>query len=258
MKRRSEDESAIVKRRPAGGERKAKATSATGEGGKKLTIRQRRFVAELAKGKTQQDAAEAAGYTRSTARGATLLKRPCIREALESELEAQGLTPQYLVARIKDLCEANDERQDGRMTPSWIARLKGAELLMRLMGVDRQPDAVDLAFEETVSRMLDDARDFDPGIEVVEIEDSGEGDRTEIVILNDATSPRRPGGRREDKIESKGPYDKRGETLHGPVRAKSCGVGTKDHRSAGENTLRHGKGKERTRGIERKVARASC
>jgi hypothetical protein len=155
------------------------------KGEKKLTVRQRRFVAELAKGKTQQSAAEAAGYASSSAkRSTTILNRPHIREALEGELDAQGLSPGHLVARIKDLCEASEERKDGRTTPSWTARIKGAELLLRLLGVDKQVDTVKLTFEETVSRMLEESQSFDAGIEIMDVEDSGSGNRTEVVVLN--------------------------------------------------------------------------
>lgn len=153
-------------------------------GRKKLTVRQSRFVAELAKGKTQTRAAEAAGYTRFSARRGRFLERIPIQDALESELEAQGLTPQYLVARIKDLCEATDELEDGRLIPNWAARVKGAELLMRILGAEKQTDAVNLGFEETISRMLKDAQDYDPGFSVICLGDSGAGNRTEIVVLD--------------------------------------------------------------------------
>ena len=149
------------------------------EGGKDLSVRQRRFVAELAKGRTKKGAAEAAGYSHPEVQGSALLRRPQIREALEGEFEAQGLTTQYLAARIKDLCEACDEREDGRTAPNWNVRVKGAGLLMRLLGVDKQADAVKLAFEETVSRMLEEARAYDPGIRIIDAGDTGGGNRTE-------------------------------------------------------------------------------
>jgi hypothetical protein len=154
------------------------------KGRKELTVRQRRFVAELSTGSTQKNAAEVAGYAHPKVQGSALLKKPHIREALESELEAQGLSPQYLVARIKDLCEASLEREDGRTMPSWTTRFRGAELLWRLMGADRQIDTVKLTFEEAVSRMLEEAQTFDGGIEVRNVEDSGGGNRTEVVVLN--------------------------------------------------------------------------
>ena len=200
MKRKPDDESrgveegiAVVKRKSHGGCRGAE------KGSKGLSVRQRRFIAELAEGKTQRGAAAAAGYAYSSSRGSTLLKSPNVREALGSELEAQGLTYRYLVARIKDLCEASDEREDGRITPSWIARLKGVEVLMRLLGVDKQVDAVKLAFEETVSRMLEDAQAFDPGIEVREVGGSEGASRTEIVVLKGTRSPLSSGETRENK-----------------------------------------------------------
>jgi hypothetical protein len=166
------------------GGRKTDWGSSIEKGAKVLSLRQRRYLAELAKGKPQTSAKEAAGYASSTARSNSMLKNPNIRKALESELEAQGLSTGYLVARIKDLCEASEDREDGRITPNWTARLKGAELLMRLLGVDKQVDEVKPSFEETVSRMLEDARAFDPGINIIDVGDSGGGNRTEIVVLN--------------------------------------------------------------------------
>lgn len=151
---------------------------------RELTVRQSRFVAELAKGRSQTRAAEVAGYAHVTARNGRLLHQPHIREALESEIEAQGLTPEYLVARIKDLCEATEEQQDGRSAPDWCARAKGAELLMRILGVHKQTDTVEPAFEAMVSRMLQEAQDFDPGFSVMELENSEEGNRTEVVVFD--------------------------------------------------------------------------
>jgi hypothetical protein len=151
---------------------------------KKLTVRQMRFVAELAKGKSQTGAAQAAGYTHASARSGRFLTRLPILEALHDELEALELTPQYLVERIKDLCEATDEREDGRPAPCWTARVKGVELLMRIMRVDKNTEEVMPAFEEMVSRMLKDARDFDPGFSVIVHGDSGALNRIETVVLN--------------------------------------------------------------------------
>jgi hypothetical protein len=177
----------MIRLKAEGGGLKMEDGSAIMDGSKKLTVRQARFVAELAKGKSQRGAAEAAGYTHLSARRGRLLNRTCIREALESELEAQELTPQYLVARIKDLCEATDDREDGRPTPNWSARAKGAELLMRILGVDKQTDTAMPAFEEILSRMLEDAQDFDPGFSVIDVGNSGAGNWTEIVVLNKQT-----------------------------------------------------------------------
>jgi hypothetical protein len=154
---------------------------------RKLTVRQSHFVAELAKGSSQKRAAEAAGYTRTSARRGGILERTHVREALEDQLEGQGVTPEYLVARIKDLCEASEEREDGRTAPSWCARIKGAELLMRILRADKLAEAIQPEFEEMVSRMLEEAREFDPGFSVVELENSEEGIRTEVVVFKEQT-----------------------------------------------------------------------
>jgi hypothetical protein len=162
---------------------KTQEGSAIVAGNKGLTVRQNRFVAELAKGKSHKSAGESAGYARTSARKGQILKTPRVRKALESELEAQKLTTEYLVAKIRDLCEASDERESGRTAPNWLIRLKGVELLMRLLGVDRKAEAARPTFEEIVSRMWEDAQAFDPGIGVIDVQDSGGGNRTEIVVL---------------------------------------------------------------------------
>jgi hypothetical protein len=137
------------------------------------------------KGGRGRSAAKAAGYSASTVQKGNLLSPPGVREALEHSLEAQGLSIPYLVSRIKDLCEASDERDDGTSRPNWIARVKGAELLMRLLRVDWPASAGAQDLEEIAGRMLEDARAFDARIEIVDVGDSGKGNRTEIVMMNE-------------------------------------------------------------------------
>lgn len=106
-----------------------------------LTVKQQRFVQGYLSGKTITAAATEAGYSPSTAaRGATeLLRSPKVRTAIQTALEAAGITDERLAATISDGLEATKTAHivhGGQMqtleSPDWAARHRFVDTSLRL------------------------------------------------------------------------------------------------------------------------------
>ncbi len=147
--------------------------------GKQLTVRQTKFVAGVVEGKTQTEAARDAGYAHPHVQGSTVLKRPHVKEALESALEAEGLSAGYIAGKIKELCEASNTEEDGKETPNWTARGRGLDLLVRVTGADKHP--AELAGQFTVEEWIFRMHELEFGPEAsdefgqLKVKDGGNG-----------------------------------------------------------------------------------
>ncbi|MCE5257196.1 MAG: terminase small subunit [Spirochaetaceae bacterium] len=156
------------------------------DGKRELTVRQSRFVQEMISGVSAVKAAENAGYKHPASYASTILHKPAVREAMSNALATQGLTPEYLAAKVRDLCEASDGQPDGRTTPNWTARYRGASVLMTLLGVDRHPDVVTTTYEESISRIWEQEQEAkDTSIEIIDIDgEEKTSNYTQVFILD--------------------------------------------------------------------------
>jgi len=125
-----------------------------------LSTRQRMFVNGLADGPNQTQAAKAAGYSCAHVQGSLLLKRPQIQRALRAAMESQGLTDDYLAAKLRELCEAVSMDDKGNVNPNWPARSRGVDILCRMKGAYRDSSLeAELTFEERLIR-FDAGKDY--------------------------------------------------------------------------------------------------
>jgi hypothetical protein len=103
---------------------------------RRLTHKQRVFIKEKAKGKTNTEAAMIAynvkDSTVARSVGAENLAKPSIREALELALEKAGITVEAAVAPIQKALEYKDP--DGDERAQLDMRLKGSDRALKLMG----------------------------------------------------------------------------------------------------------------------------
>lgn len=96
----------------------------------KLTIRQRKFVANKVAGKTNAQAYVDAGYAVTSrpvaeVNASRLLKNANIQQAIEAALEMHGATPEFAVGRIKQIAEQTDEIGAARLAAKDILELHG-------------------------------------------------------------------------------------------------------------------------------------
>lgn len=80
----------------------------------KLTIKQKKFVANKIKGMNNDKAYVEAGYkatTKNVARveGSKLLNKPNIQQAVEDALKANEMSPEYLIGKLKYVVDQNKE-----------------------------------------------------------------------------------------------------------------------------------------------------
>jgi hypothetical protein len=108
-----------------------------------LTPRQAKFLKELAKGKTQKDAALAAGYSKSSPRQAATQALEQIRMTMPEALERAGLTAPVLIDKyLRPLMNAHETKfaqyegtfTDSRKVKAWGARATGLDMALRIGG----------------------------------------------------------------------------------------------------------------------------
>lgn len=109
----------------------------------KLTIKQARFVKAKAEGKSGTQAyMEAYGSTNpnvAKVEASRTLTKPNVQEALQAELERQGLTLPKLVKPVVDAIEATkivtSHTEPDYEVPDHSIRLKGVQIAAKWMGV---------------------------------------------------------------------------------------------------------------------------
>lgn len=93
----------------------------------KVTVKQARFVKGIAEGKKKRDAARDAGYSGSpetlSVTASEVLKKPNVQEALQAELEKQGITLEKIVRPITNALNSD----------SVETQLKGHDRAMRIV-----------------------------------------------------------------------------------------------------------------------------
>jgi hypothetical protein len=124
-----------------------------------LNDRQRKFVAEVARGVSAQDAARKAGFSPSYARKSSrLLKHPGIAQAIAAiRAEGRTLVAYDLAAAMR---EAESAATFARMNKNSMALVKACELRAKLSGllIERiETVAIDLkgSLEQARARVLD-------------------------------------------------------------------------------------------------------
>ena len=97
-----------------------------------MTLKQQKLVAGIANGKTQTQAAIAAGYAPAGAHvsASRALNDVKVQSALAALMDKQGLSERKLLAPIKDAIEATKDSD----APDHVVRLKAAEIGWKLRG----------------------------------------------------------------------------------------------------------------------------
>ena len=108
---------------------------------KQLTTRQRKFVAGVAEGKSQQQAASEAGYRHPGVAGCRLMQRQHVREALHEALFDQGLDDTFIAQKFVELLNATDVDRKGNTAPNWISRCRAMDMLLKIRGAYKAPEA---------------------------------------------------------------------------------------------------------------------
>lgn len=121
------------------------------------TVRERKFVEGIAKGKTKRQAAKDAGYTGSpetlSVTASQTLKKPSVQQALADAFERHGITIDAATKPIADGLKAdkvhivgNGEQAMAEVVPDHSVRLKAAGMAFNLMGVGKQTGDVTINF----------------------------------------------------------------------------------------------------------------
>lgn len=127
----------------------------------KLTMKQTKFVKEVAKGKTGEAAALSAYNTDdpNTARSIASenLTKPNIREAIEKEMERQGITIESAIKPVAMALNANimGKTLAGNIVDSGVPdvdmRLKGHDRAMKLMGAHKEEKPTNMFFSNNIN-----------------------------------------------------------------------------------------------------------
>lgn len=96
----------------------------------KLTVKQRKFVANKVSGMTNHEAYIKAGYsaptlTTATSEGSKLHRKPSIQAAIDAALEYHEATPEFAVGRLKSIAAQDDEIGAARLASKDILELHG-------------------------------------------------------------------------------------------------------------------------------------
>lgn len=97
---------------------------------RKLTIKQKKFVALKVAGKKNAEAYIEAGYSANTrnvaeAEASRLTNKPNIQAAIDKALEHHGATPEFAVGRLKQIAEQEEEIGAARLAAKDILELHG-------------------------------------------------------------------------------------------------------------------------------------
>lgn len=126
---------------------------------KSLTVKEAKLVKAKAAGKSNVEAWDEAGYSQNSKANtkvvntSKILSKPSVQEALQAELQRQGITLEKVVKPIKDGLEAekvaivgNGDSAMAEITPDHSIRLKSSAMAQKLMGLDRQEGSVNVHF----------------------------------------------------------------------------------------------------------------
>lgn len=118
----------------------------------KLTIKEAKLVKAKAKGLTLHESYKAAGYAPTTKNASVTnayktLNKPNVQEALQKEMERQGITTELIIKPIKDGLLAkkvtivgNGDSAMAEITPDHQIRLKASSMAQTLMGANKNKD----------------------------------------------------------------------------------------------------------------------
>ena len=140
---------------------------------KELTVKQKKFVSNKAKGMSGAEAARQAGYSPHSAReiAAENLSKPNIRDAFLTAMEKAGITDEKVSGVLKDGLEANrvisavilekhgddsnatDKTNDFIEVPDHPTRLKAVSLVKDIKGLEaaKQVNLRDQTLEDLLS-----------------------------------------------------------------------------------------------------------
>lgn len=119
----------------------------------KLTVKEAKLVKAKAEGKKHDEAWDEAGYSQNSSKvvkvvnTSKILSKPKVQEALQAELEKQGITLEKALKPIADGLEADKPGwtdKDGVFhegTRDHSIRLKASGMALDLMGVKQQKDS---------------------------------------------------------------------------------------------------------------------
>lgn len=112
-----------------------------------LTVKQAKLVKGVAQGKKKRDAARDAGYSGSpetlSVTASEVLKKPNVQEALQAELQRQGIGMEDIVAPVANALKAKvrlTSRVDGETieidAPDLEMQLKGHDRAIKILRID--------------------------------------------------------------------------------------------------------------------------
>lgn len=126
----------------------------------RLTRKQVTFIKEFSKGKTGEAAALASYNTQDPNIARSIasenLTKPNIREAIDKELERQGITIEKAIEPVRLALEANKQTTTimGNVVDTGVPdvdmRLKGHDRAMKLMGVGREEATTNMFFANNI------------------------------------------------------------------------------------------------------------
>lgn len=100
-----------------------------------MTFKQTQYINGLLEGKTKMQSALDAGYSKSTAITASEnIESAIVLRSLEQKMEDAGITPEYLVGKLKDGLEAINKysRYNFDDVPDYAVRLKYLILALKI------------------------------------------------------------------------------------------------------------------------------
>lgn len=129
----------------------------------KLTIKQKKFIANQAKGMTNHESYVAAGYSAPNKKiaginAAKLKRKPEIQQAIEEALELTGATPEFAIRQLYEIAKQDEEMGAKRLASKDLLELHGWKK-------NQAPNNV-LAIENaffTQTRKQIEANDTEPG-----------------------------------------------------------------------------------------------
>lgn len=132
-----------------------------------LSPREAKLVKGVASGMGKREAGIEAGYGGQpktvSVTVSQALQKPHVREALQQEMERQGITLEKIVKPIKDGLEAekvsivgNGEEAMAEITPDHNIRLKSSQMAQKLIGVDiGEPNGNTYNFTQIINEKAD-------------------------------------------------------------------------------------------------------
>lgn len=100
-------------------------------GKQKLTIKEKKFAAARASGKTNRESYKEAGYSMNSnintidAAASAINRRPNVQSAIDAGLKAAGLTPEYAIQQLEKIVSQDDELGAKRLAIKDVLELHG-------------------------------------------------------------------------------------------------------------------------------------